>query len=174
MDHYSTVILIRVLLKYLYFCLSSTDFKSKFELERKDTDCYNSSNTSGSQQQQQQHPSPLLPLPTPPHPFSSSSSAGVSGPGGVPVVTPAHLPDSTTDSWSGYYGTQRQDVVGKPFNNKTVSLKQRCRDYDGRNKVNHLFLLALYLCLLTILLGFFLFCLFCHNIPSSISEHIDV
>uniref|UniRef100_A0A8D0APT8 RNA binding motif protein 27 n=1 Tax=Sander lucioperca TaxID=283035 RepID=A0A8D0APT8_SANLU len=108
------------------------DFKSKFELERKDTDCYNSSNTSGSQQQQQQHPSPLLPLPTPPHPFSSSSSAGVSGPGGVPVVTPAHLPDSTTDSWSGYYGTQRQDVVGKPFNNKTVSLKQRCRDYDEK------------------------------------------
>ncbi|XP_028450626.1 LOW QUALITY PROTEIN: RNA-binding protein 27 [Perca flavescens] len=106
------------------------DFKSKFELERKDTDCYNSSNTSGSQQQQ--HPSPLLPLPTPPHPFSSSSSAGVSGPGGVPVVTPAHLPDSTTDSWSGYYGTQRQDVVGKPFSNKTVSLKQRCRDYDEK------------------------------------------
>ncbi|XP_034746798.1 RNA-binding protein 27 isoform X3 [Etheostoma cragini] len=103
------------------------DFKSKFELERKDTDCYNSSNTSGSQQQ---HPSPLLP--TPPHPFSSSPSAGVSGPGGVPVVTPAHLPDSTTDSWSGYYGTQRQDVVCKPFSNKTVTLKQRCRDYDEK------------------------------------------
>ncbi|XP_054482067.1 RNA-binding protein 27 isoform X2 [Anoplopoma fimbria] len=113
------------------------EFKSKFELERKDTDCYNSSNTSGSQQQQQQqqqqqHPSPLLPLPTPPHPFSSSSSAGASGAGGVPVVTPAHLPDSTTDSWSGYYGNQRQDGVSKPFSNKSVSLKQRCRDYDEK------------------------------------------
>ncbi|XP_068571832.1 RNA-binding protein 27 isoform X1 [Cebidichthys violaceus] len=107
------------------------DFKSKFELERKDTDCYNSSNTSGSQQQQQ-HPSPLLPLPTPPHPFSSSSSAGVSVAGGVPVVTPAHLPDSTTDSWSGYYSAQRQDGVIKPFSNKSVSLKQRCRDYDEK------------------------------------------
>ncbi|XP_027129372.1 RNA-binding protein 27 isoform X1 [Larimichthys crocea] len=107
------------------------DFKSKFELERKDTDCYNSSNTSGSQQQ---HPPPLLPLPTPPHPFSSSSSssAGVSGATGVPIATPAHLPDSTTDSWSGYYGSQRQDGVGKPFSNKGASLKQRCRDYDEK------------------------------------------
>ncbi|XP_045894908.1 RNA-binding protein 27 isoform X3 [Micropterus dolomieu] len=112
------------------------DFKSKFELERKDTDCYNSSTTSGSQQQQQQqqqqHPPPLLPLPTPPHPFSSSSSAGVSGAGGVPIATAAHLPDSTTDSWSGYYGTQRQDGVAKPFINKVASLKQRCRDYDEK------------------------------------------
>uniref|UniRef100_A0A8C4E567 RNA binding motif protein 27 n=1 Tax=Dicentrarchus labrax TaxID=13489 RepID=A0A8C4E567_DICLA len=104
---------------------------SKFELERKDTDCYNSSTTSGPQQQ---HPPPLLPLPTPPHPFSSSSSssAGVSGAGGVPIATPAHLPDSTTDSWSGYYSTQRQDGVGKPFSNKGPSLKQRCRDYDEK------------------------------------------
>uniref|UniRef100_A0A8D3DNW9 RNA binding motif protein 27 n=1 Tax=Scophthalmus maximus TaxID=52904 RepID=A0A8D3DNW9_SCOMX len=51
----------------------------------------------------------------------------------VPVATLAHLPDSTTDSWSGYYGNQRRDVVGKPFNsNKVVSLKQRCRDYDEK------------------------------------------
>lgn len=140
MVHYFIVILC-VLLKCLYFCFPLTDFKSKFELERKDTDCYNTSTTSGSQQQQ--HPSPLLPLPTPQHPFSSSSSGGVSGPGGVPVATPAHLPDSTTDSWSGYYGTQRQDGVVKPFNNKGPSLKQRCRDYDGRNRVNHLSLLFL-------------------------------
>lgn len=112
--------------------MSLTDFKSKFEVERKDADGYNSSTTSNSQQQ---HTSPLLPLPTPPHPFSSSSSSstGVSGAGGVPIATPAHLPDSTTDSWSGYYGTQRQDGVGKPFNNKSGSLKQRCRDYDGKN-----------------------------------------
>lgn len=116
-----------------------TDFKSKFELERKEPDCYNASVMSGSQQQPQQHPQqhppPLLPLPTPPHPYSSSStsSAGMSGAGSsVPVATPAHLPDSTTDSWSGYYGAQRQDGIVKPFNNKGVSLKQRCRDYDGK------------------------------------------
>ncbi|KAK2828147.1 hypothetical protein Q5P01_019181 [Channa striata] len=94
------------------------DFKSKFEVERKDTDGY-SCTPQQQQQQQHQHPSPLLPLPTPLHPFSSSST-GVSGAGGVPIATPAHLPDSTTDSWSGYYGTQRQDGVGKPFNNKTL------------------------------------------------------
>lgn len=135
----------------VYFCLSLTDFKSKFEVERKDTDGYNSSTTSGPPQQ---HPLPLLPLPTPPHPFSSSSSssAGVSGAGGVPVVTLAHLPDSTTDSWSGYYGTQRQDGVGKPFNNKSASLKQRCRDYDGRKRMNHLFLLTFDTCLLSVIL----------------------
>ncbi|XP_028277594.1 RNA-binding protein 27 [Parambassis ranga] len=105
------------------------DFKSKFEVERKDTDGYGSSATSGSQQ----HPLPLLPLPTPPHPFSSSSSsAGVTGAGGVPVATLAHLPDSTTDSWSGYYSTQRQDGHVKPFSNKGASLKQRCRDYDEK------------------------------------------
>lgn len=118
------------------FLFISPDFKSKFELERKDTDCYNTSATSGSQppppslSQPPPHPSPLLP--TPPHPFSSSSSsssAGVSGAGGVAIATPAHLPDSTTDSWSGYFGAQRPDGVGKPFSGK--SLKQRCRDYDG-------------------------------------------
>ncbi|XP_030009888.1 RNA-binding protein 27 isoform X3 [Sphaeramia orbicularis] len=108
------------------------DFKSKFEVERKDTESYNSSNTSNPQQQQQ-HPAGLLPLPTPPHPFaSSSSSGGVSGIGGVPIATLAHMPDSTTDSWSGYYGNQRQDGGGKPFSNKSTSLKQRCRDYDEK------------------------------------------
>lgn len=106
-----------------------TEFKSKFEVERNDADGYNASATSGSQQQ---HQAPLLPLPTPPHPFSSaSSSAGLSGVGTVPVVTPAHLPDSTTDSWSSYYIAQRQDGVGKPFSAKNLPLKQRCRDYDG-------------------------------------------
>lgn len=125
------------LLLFLFFCFSSSDFKSKFEVERKDTDGYGSSATSGSQQQ---HPLPLLPLPTPPHPFSSSSSsAGVTGAGGVPVATLAHLPDSTTDSWSGYYSSQRQDGHVKPFANKGASLKQRCRDYDGRNNEFSLF-----------------------------------
>ncbi|KAM4726338.1 RNA-binding protein 27 isoform 2-T2 [Anableps anableps] len=106
------------------------EFKSKFEVERKDTDGYNASATSGPQQQ---HPPPLLPLPTPPHPFSSaSSSAVVSAAGGVPVVTPAHLPDSTTDSWSSYYIAQRQDGIAKPFSGKNTPLKQRCRDYDEK------------------------------------------
>ncbi|XP_021167570.2 RNA-binding protein 27 isoform X1 [Fundulus heteroclitus] len=106
------------------------EFKSKFEVERKDGDGYNTSATSGSQQQ---HPPPLLPLPAPPHPFSSaSSSAGASGAGGVPVVTLAHLPDSTTDSWSSYYNAQRQDGIGKPFSGKNTQLKQRCRDYDEK------------------------------------------
>lgn len=124
-----------------YVPLSLTDFKSKFDLERKDSDCYNSSTPSGSQQP---HPPPLLPLPTPPHPFSSSPSAGASGAGSCPVATPAHLPDSTRDSWSGYYGAQRQDGVIKPFRPKTISLKQRCRDYDGRNGVNPVFISIFY------------------------------
>uniref|UniRef100_A0A1A8LYP3 RNA binding motif protein 27 n=1 Tax=Nothobranchius pienaari TaxID=704102 RepID=A0A1A8LYP3_9TELE len=103
------------------------EFKSKFEVERKDTDGYNTSATS------QQHPSPLLALPAPQHPFSSSSSSstGLQGPG-VPIVTSAHLPDSTTDSWSSYYNAQRQDGVNKPFSKKNAPLKQRCRDYDEK------------------------------------------
>ncbi|XP_054586682.2 RNA-binding protein 27 isoform X4 [Nothobranchius furzeri] len=103
------------------------EFKSKFEVERKDTDGYNTSATS------QQHPSSLLALPAPQHPFSSSSSSstGPQGPG-VPIVTSAHLPDSTTDSWSSYYNAQRQDGVSKPFSNKSAPLKQRCRDYDEK------------------------------------------
>lgn len=121
-----------------FYCFSLADFKSKFEVDRKETDSYNSSTTSVSQHQQQHHhhhPGPLLPLPTTTHHFSStsSSSTGVSGPVGVPIATLAHLPDSTTDSWSSFYSNQRQDGVGKPFNNKSVSLKQRCRDYDGRS-----------------------------------------
>ncbi|XP_056140956.1 RNA-binding protein 27 [Lampris incognitus] len=117
----------------------SRDFKSKFEADRKDPEGYGSSTTSSSQHQ---HPTPLLPLPLPlplpiqQHPFSSStssSSAGVSGAGVVSVATPAHLPDSTTDSWSSFYGGQRKDGIGiKPFNSKGVSLKQRCRDYDEK------------------------------------------
>ncbi|XP_054611606.1 RNA-binding protein 27 isoform X4 [Dunckerocampus dactyliophorus] len=100
------------------------DFKSKFEVERKDADGYNSSTTGGSQQPQQLT-SPLL------HPFSSTAG-GPPGLGGLPVATLAHMPDGTTDSWSGYYGTKRQDVIGKPFSNKSLPRKQRCRDYDEK------------------------------------------
>ncbi|KAM9728109.1 RNA-binding protein 27 isoform 3-T3 [Menidia menidia] len=84
------------------------------------------------QHPQQQHPPPLLSLPTQPHPFPPSSSAGVPGSGAAPTATPAHLPDSTTDSWSGYYSAQRQEGASKPFGSKSASLKQRCRDYDEK------------------------------------------
>ncbi|XP_061658879.1 RNA-binding protein 27 isoform X2 [Syngnathoides biaculeatus] len=97
------------------------DFKSKFEVERKDADNYNS-------QQPPQLTSALLP--TPLRPFSST--AGCAGPGGVPLATHAHIPDGTTDSWSSYYGKPRQDGIGKMFSNKNPSRKQRCRDYDEK------------------------------------------
>ncbi|KAJ3589813.1 hypothetical protein NHX12_010654 [Muraenolepis orangiensis] len=104
------------------------DFKPKYESERKDPDAFNSSSSSS----QQAHPPPLLTLPTQ-HPFSVPPP-GVPGPGGVPVA-PAHLPDSTTDSWSIYYSGQRQDG-GKAFGGnaggKGGMLKQRCRDYDEK------------------------------------------
>lgn len=101
------------------------DFKSKFDMERKDGSEIFSTPPSGNAPQQ--HPSPLLPTPPhPPHPYSSSG--GGTGPPGVPVSTPAHLPDSTTDSWSTFFN-QRPDP-GKPFVNKNPALKQRCRDYD--------------------------------------------
>ncbi|XP_057676444.1 RNA-binding protein 27 isoform X2 [Corythoichthys intestinalis] len=103
------------------------DFKSKFEGERKDTDGYNSS-TTGRPQHPPLRTSPLLP--TPLHPLSSA--AGGPGTGGVPLATHAPMPDGTTDSWSGYYGKQRQDGVGKAFSNKNPSRKQRCRDYDEK------------------------------------------
>ncbi|CAL1573266.1 unnamed protein product [Knipowitschia caucasica] len=98
------------------------DFKSKFDAERKDSENFT---PAPSGPPSQQHPALL---PTPPHPYSTSS--GVSGPPGIPVNTPAHLPDSTTDSWSTFYN-QRHDP-GKPFGNKNVPHKQRCRDYDEK------------------------------------------
>lgn len=102
------------------------DFKSKFDVERKDGSEVYSAPPSGPTSQ---HPAPLMPTPPhPPHPYSSS--AGGTGPPGVPVVTPAHLPDSTTDNWSTFFN-QRQDAV-KPFVNKNPALKQRCRDYDEK------------------------------------------
>ncbi|XP_077402351.1 RNA-binding protein 27 isoform X2 [Vanacampus margaritifer] len=103
------------------------DFKSKFEVERKDADGYNLS-APGRPQQPPQLTSPLLP--TPLHPFSTTS--GGPGPGGVPLATHAHMPDGTTDSWSCYYGKARQDIVGKPFSNTNPSRKQRCRWYDEK------------------------------------------
>lgn len=112
---------------FLFVSVCSTDYRLKFEVERKEPESFNS--TSGSlgtqQQQQHQHPPPLLPTPQQ-HPFPSS--AGQAVPSSVTVVAPAHLPDSTTESWSNYYSNHRE---GKLFN-KGTPVKHRCRDYDGK------------------------------------------
>uniref|UniRef100_A0A8C1S9H2 RNA binding motif protein 27 n=1 Tax=Cyprinus carpio TaxID=7962 RepID=A0A8C1S9H2_CYPCA len=78
------------------------EHRSKFEQERKDTEPYIPSS------------------------FPSSGSPAV--PNAVTVVAPAHLPDSTTESWSTYF-TNHTD--GKTFN-KSSTLKHRCRDYDEK------------------------------------------
>uniref|UniRef100_A0A8C1YGT0 RNA binding motif protein 27 n=1 Tax=Cyprinus carpio TaxID=7962 RepID=A0A8C1YGT0_CYPCA len=83
---------------------SGTEHRSKFEQERKDTEPYIPSS----------------------HQFPSSGSPAV--PNAVTVVAPAHLPDSTTESWSTYF-TNHTD--GKTFN-KSSTLKHRCRDYDEK------------------------------------------
>uniref|UniRef100_A0A8C1YGR2 RNA binding motif protein 27 n=1 Tax=Cyprinus carpio TaxID=7962 RepID=A0A8C1YGR2_CYPCA len=103
------------------------EHRSKFEQERKDTEPYiPSSAHMGNPHHQQTHPPPLLPLPLPQHQFPSSGSPAV--PNAVTVVAPAHLPDSTTESWSTYF-TNHTD--GKTFN-KSSTLKHRCRDYDEK------------------------------------------
>ncbi|XP_026051409.1 RNA-binding protein 27-like isoform X4 [Carassius auratus] len=103
------------------------EHRSKFEQERKDTEPYvPSSGHMGNPHHQQTHPPPLLPLPPPQHQFPSSGSPAV--PNAVTVVAPAHLPDSTTESWSTYF-TNHTDI--KSFN-KSSTLKHRCRDYDEK------------------------------------------
>ncbi|XP_057216774.1 RNA-binding protein 27 isoform X2 [Triplophysa rosa] len=103
------------------------EHRSKFELERKETEPYNPSPAHLSNLHHQQiHPPPLLPLPLPQHQFPSSGSPAV--PNAVSVVAPAHLPDSTTESWSAYF-TNHTD--SKTFN-KSSTLKHRCRDYDEK------------------------------------------
>uniref|UniRef100_A0A673HKG3 RNA binding motif protein 27 n=1 Tax=Sinocyclocheilus rhinocerous TaxID=307959 RepID=A0A673HKG3_9TELE len=105
----------------------SAEHRSKFEPERKDIEPYNPSSAHmGNPHHQQTHPPPLLPLPLPQHQFHSSGSPVV--PNAVTVVAPAHLPDSTTESWSTYF-TNHTD--GKTFN-KSNTLKHRCRDYDEK------------------------------------------
>ncbi|XP_073680351.1 RNA-binding protein 27 isoform X3 [Garra rufa] len=103
------------------------EHRSKFEQERKDAEPYNPSSAHmGNPHHQQTHPPPLLPLPLPQHQFPSSGSPAI--PNAVTVVAPAHLPDSTTESWSTYF-TNHTD--GKTFN-KSNTLKHRCRDYDEK------------------------------------------
>ncbi|KAK2873089.1 hypothetical protein QQF64_017172 [Cirrhinus molitorella] len=102
------------------------EHRSKFEQERKDAEPYNPSSAHmGNPHHQQTHPPPLLPLPLPQHQFPSSGSPAV--PNAVTVVAPAHLPDSTTESWSAYFN----HTDGKTFN-KSNTLKHRCRDYDEK------------------------------------------
>ncbi|KAA0720438.1 RNA-binding protein 27 [Triplophysa tibetana] len=103
------------------------EHRSKFEQERKEAESYNPSPAHlGNLHHQQMHPPPLLPLLLPQHQFPSSGSPAV--PNAVSVVAPAHLPDSTTESWSAYF-TNHTD--GKTFN-KGSTLKHRCRDYDEK------------------------------------------
>lgn len=122
-------------------CFLSAEHRSKFEQERKDAEPYNPSSAHmGNPHHQQTHPPPLLPLPLPQHQFPSSGSPSV--PNAVTVVAPAHLPDSTTESWSTYF-TNHKD--GKTFN-KSSTLKHRCRDYDGKSEFTFATIL-LWLCL---------------------------
>ncbi|XP_066501354.1 RNA-binding protein 27 isoform X3 [Hoplias malabaricus] len=100
------------------------EHRSKFEQERKDLEPYTPSPVplGNPHHQQKQHPAPLLPLPNPPPQFPPSGSPGV--PCAVTAVAPAHLPDSTTESWSTYYS--------KHSEGKSNILKHRCRDYDEK------------------------------------------
>ncbi|XP_030649423.1 RNA-binding protein 27 [Chanos chanos] len=104
------------------------EHRSKFELERKEAELYNPSTsiTVGNSQQPQhqppQGPPPMMPLPPLQHPFPSSGVPVV--PSVVTVAAPAHLPDSTTESWSGYYPNHNHGKSG--------ALKHRCRDYDEK------------------------------------------
>ncbi|XP_022531936.2 RNA-binding protein 27 [Astyanax mexicanus] len=101
------------------------EHRSKFEQERKDLEPYTPSPVplgNPHHQQKPLHPAPLLPLPNPKPPFPPSGSPGV--PSAVTAVAPAHLPDSTTESWSTYFA--------KHSEGKSSLLKQRCRDYDEK------------------------------------------
>ncbi|KAL7844700.1 hypothetical protein SRHO_G00232390 [Serrasalmus rhombeus] len=100
------------------------EHRSKFEQERKDLEQYTPSPVplSNPHHQQKQHPAPLLPLPNPQPQFPPSGSPGL--PSAVTAVAPAHLPDSTTESWSTYYSNHSEGKSGL--------LKHRCRDYDEK------------------------------------------
>lgn len=103
------------------------EHRSKFDQERKDAEPYNPSSAHmGNPHHQQTHPPPLLPLPLPQHQFPPSGTPAV--PNAVTVAAPAHLPDSTTESWSTYFNNHKD---GKTFN-KISTLKHRCRDYDEK------------------------------------------
>ncbi|KAG9334834.1 hypothetical protein JZ751_006403 [Albula glossodonta] len=93
------------------------EHRSKFEQERKDQEGYIPSAMPPC--------SSLLPLPPPHHQLSSG---GPALPSSVTVVVPAHLPDSTTESWSNYFSNHSE---GKQFS-KSTALKRRCRDYDEK------------------------------------------
>ncbi|XP_072518154.1 RNA-binding protein 27 [Salminus brasiliensis] len=101
------------------------EHRSKFEQERKDLEPYTPSPVplgNPHHQQKPLHPAPLLPLPNPQPQFHPAGSPGV--PSAVTAVAPAHLPDSTTESWSTYYANHSEG--------KSNVLKRRCRDYDEK------------------------------------------
>uniref|UniRef100_A0A8C9S1L7 RNA binding motif protein 27 n=1 Tax=Scleropages formosus TaxID=113540 RepID=A0A8C9S1L7_SCLFO len=105
------------------------EHRSKFEQERKEQESYIPTTLAPCgtlQPQQQQPPPPLLPMLSPHHTLSSGAAATT--PSSVTVVAPAHLPDSTTESWSNYFSSHTD---GKTFG-KGLAPKRRCRDYDEK------------------------------------------
>ncbi|TRY58110.1 hypothetical protein DNTS_025528, partial [Danionella cerebrum] len=103
------------------------EHRSKFELERKEAEPYNPSFTHMTNpQHHQSRPCPLVPPPLPQHHFPSSGNPAV--PKAATVAVPAHLPDSTTESWSTYFISHSD---GKSFS-KSSAIKHRCRDYDEK------------------------------------------
>ncbi|XP_041123012.1 RNA-binding protein 27-like [Polyodon spathula] len=95
------------------------DHRLKFEAERNELEGYVPVSQHQQQQQhQQQHQQQQ----------QQHSSGGQAIPSTVAVVAPAHLPDSTTESWSNYYSKHNE---GKPFS-RSATQKRRCRDYDER------------------------------------------
>lgn len=94
------------------------EHRSKFEQERKEPEPYTPLSGPLGKPQQQPPQLPLLPLPHPRSPFPPSGSPS------IPSAVTAHLPDSTTESWTAYYSNHGEG--------KSSTLKHRCRDYDGK------------------------------------------
>ncbi|XP_060792563.1 RNA-binding protein 27 isoform X2 [Neoarius graeffei] len=94
------------------------EHRSKFEQERKEPEPYTPLSGPLGKPQQQPPQLPLLPLPHPRSPFPPSGSPS------IPSAVTAHLPDSTTESWTAYYSNHGEG--------KSSTLKHRCRDYDEK------------------------------------------
>ncbi|XP_058852973.1 RNA-binding protein 27-like isoform X3 [Acipenser ruthenus] len=131
---------------------AKVDHRLKFEAERNELEGYvpvsMPTSISGQQQQQQQQPQQQQQQQPPQQQQQQHqqqhqqqpqqqqqqqqqqqySCGGQAIPSTVAVVAPAHLPDSTTESWSNYYSKRNE---GKPFS-RSAAQKRRCRDYDER------------------------------------------
>ncbi|KAG2456151.1 RBM27 protein, partial [Polypterus senegalus] len=87
------------------------DHRLKFEMDRREPEGYVPSSVPTCIPVQHQY-----------------SSGGHAIPSAVTVVAPAHLPDSTTESWSNYFSNHSDS---KPFH-RNIPQKRRCRDYDEK------------------------------------------